>query len=229
MLVIRVDQDDRKIYVNNARKPSIDSSVSDALYKAFPGLKAALHTHSTWGLDAVQTTFPYPCGVKEEAEELIRTLKKSGYQDGKPFLLKLVHHGLMLGLSGELTVQALEKQWQEVQTDFKTHMDEIGISPAHAAQGAVQAILAPAGIVGYVFTDRDGTIAPRLLPKHQGKGWGKELIARIKEQGLTVKTVDDCRVLDYYKKHGFAVVKQEGRFYYLSPTRSPSEVLGASS
>lgn len=40
------------------------------------------------------------------------------------------------------------------------------------------------------------------------------------QNSCTVKTVDKCGVLDFYKKRGFDVVKKEAPFYYLESTPS---------
>lgn len=221
-LLVKVDQRKRRVYVNSPTKPSIDSSVSDALYKAYPGLKAILHTHSPWVLNPYTTSFPYPCGVKEEAQEALKTLKQHHHANNKAFVLKLLHHGTLLGLAGDLDIATLEAQWQAVQKDFKAHMQEIGIADTALAQGRVQAILSPEGIVGYVFTDTDGTIAPRLLPEHQGKGLGRQLLEVIRAENKTVKTVQECDVLAYYQKYGFELTQQDGRFYFLKPVAQSS-------
>lgn len=43
----------------------------------------------------VKTGFPFPCGVKEEADEMISSLQESDSQD---IAVELVHHGFLLGL-----------------------------------------------------------------------------------------------------------------------------------
>lgn len=217
-MIIKVNQKTRKVYVNHPRKPSIDSSVSDALYKAFPKMTATIHTHSPWGVGAVKTGFPYPCGVKEESIELIRALKQSGYQDGKPFLANMSHHGLILGLSGALTADRLAQQAKTVQADFKSHMAEIGATEEELAGGKLETILAPEGIVGYVYRFADNSVAPRLLPEHQGKGYGPDIINTLRETDTIVKTVPDCKVLEYYKRKGFEEIKNDGRLSWLKPT-----------
>jgi GNAT superfamily N-acetyltransferase len=218
ILVIRANQKTRKVFVNSpTQKPSIDSSVADALYKAFPGLKATVHTHSLWAVGPLKTDFPYPCGVKEEAGEVIHTLQQAHHGPNQPFLVKLVHHGLILGLAGELTPDRLAQQWQTVQEDFDQHMAEIGFTPADLAGGRLQGILSPEGFVGSAYTHADGSVSLRLLPAYQGRGFGQELLKILKENNLTIQTVPECNVLAYYQKHGFEEVNREGRRIWLKP------------
>lgn len=216
-LVVKVDTEQRKVFVNNAVKPSIDSSVAGAMYQAFPELISTLHSHSPWFLGGIKTTYPYPCGVKEEGDEVIHSVKSSpAFETGKPFVVRLVDHGYMLGLTPELSVEKLEQQWKEALADIREHWNEVGVSEADLLVGGqTVAILAKEGIVGTVRVHPDQTISPRLLPAYQGKGYGRQLIERIKELGLTVKTVNECKVVDFYKKMGFEVVREEGRVIYL--------------
>lgn len=215
ILLIQVDQEQRQIFVNSERKPSIDSSVSDALYKAFPGLKAIIHTHSPWSLNGFRTSFPYPCGVKEEAEEVIRAIKQNSYQDNNPFLVKLIHHGYILGLAGELTIDKLEEQWKKVNEDFKTHMAELSISEEELAGSTLCAMISSKGIIGYVLHHVDGTISPRILDEYRGLGLGRELFERLKEEDSIIKTIPECGVLRLYSAKGFETIKQDGRYHCL--------------
>jgi GNAT superfamily N-acetyltransferase len=103
-------------------------------------------------------------------------------------------------------------------------MQEVHVDDAQLGDGKLSAILSPEGIVGHIFTDaKDGTVAARLLPKYQGKGYGKLLLDRMADLGVTVKTVDECAVVDFYRKHGFEEIRKEGRFYFLKPPKSQQD------
>jgi hypothetical protein len=217
LMVVRANQKTRKVYVNHPnQKPSIDSSVADALYKKFPQLNGTLHTHSKWGLKPTTTSFPYPCGVKEESREIIKTLQAANHQGDQPFLVNLTHHGLILGLAGSLTVKKLENQWTAAQADFKAHLGEIGLTEAEIPNGKLEAMISADGIVGWVYTHADGGVSPRLLPEHQGKGLGKDILNVIREEGLVLKTVPNCQVLEFYQNAGMKIQKVEGQMHFLA-------------
>lgn len=216
LIVAKVDQNERKIYINNTKKASIDTSVSDALYKKYPLLKAILHTHNPWCLLGTHTSFPYPCGVKEEADEVIKTLEGSSYKDGDSFLVKLIHHGYLLGLTNNLTHEDLKKQWESVVKDFEQHIKEVHVRVEELGEYRLKAIVSKEGIIGWVNESNDGTVGVKLLDEYRNKGYGKELVNKIKEEELTIKTLPECGVMKYYKKHGFEIVNFDGRFYYLN-------------
>jgi len=214
-VVVKVDASERKVFVNSASKPSIDSSISGALYKEFPNTTAILHSHSPWFLGATETRFPFPCGVKEEGEEVIRTVKAAGHVDGNPFLVRLIDHGYMLGLTATLSPTTLRTQWKEALEDQKQHWDEVRATEEELEGGNSVAILGKKGVIGTIRIHSDKSISPRLLPQYQGQGYGKELLHRIKELGLVVKTVDECKVVQFYKDRGFNIINQKGRSIYL--------------
>ena len=60
-------------------KPSIDCSVHARLYAALPELQAVLHFHGGYVAEDCATSYPYPCGTVEEAEECLAHL--DGYGD----------------------------------------------------------------------------------------------------------------------------------------------------
>ena len=215
-LAVKVSTEERKIYVNSSIKPSIDSSVSGTLYKNFSDLRAILHSHSPWFLGASESNFPFPCGVKEEGDEVVCTVNAQNRKTNDPFLVRLIDHGYMLGLTDLLSISMLKAQWSEAIEDQAEHWNEVSVGDAELDGGKTVAILSKEGVVGTIRIHADGSVSPRLLPKYQGKGYGRELVSRIKELGLTIKTVNECKVLDYYKEQGFKVVREEGRQIYLT-------------
>lgn len=220
MMVVQVDQEQRIVRVNNhgrAQKSSIDSGVSDTLYRRYPSLNALIHTHSPWYVGAAKTTFPYPCGVREEAEEIQRALETINYQEGDSFLVHLVNHGRLLGLSGDLNLSKLQQQWRTVKTDFFEHMAEVKVD-SNLLNGTINPILSPEGIAGYVYVDQDNAVSPRLLEQSRGKGWGRDLLNVLHQTRSTVKTVAECRVEEFYTTHGFTKVDTDGRIMTLKPS-----------
>jgi hypothetical protein len=215
-LAVKVNTVERKIFVNSSIKPSIDSSVSGTLYDNFSDLKAILHSHSPWFLGATESNFPFPCGVKEEGDEVVCAVRSQVRQSNEPFLVRLIDHGYMLGLTDQLSISKLEAQWKEALQDQTEHWNEVSVDDSDLDGGKTVAILSREGVIGTIRIHADQSISPRLLPRYQGKGYGRELISRIKELGLTIKTVNECKVLDYYKEQGFKVVREEGRQIYLS-------------
>lgn len=224
MLRVSVDQNSRAITAVAPRggtTSSIDSGVSAYLYEQFTGLKAIVHTHCDWGVGFKQTDFPYPCGVKEEAIEMEKILLAAGYDGLSSFLLRLVEHGFVLGMHENLTTEQIRRQWHEVNEDFDSHVTEIGTSPAELrARGKIQPILSPDGIVGYVFEDNDGAVAPRLMESSRGRGWGRDLIEVLKMKNSIIKTVNDCNVEQFYIDHGFEVVDKDEGVILLKPKLS---------
>ncbi len=124
---IRVDLVNRKIRTNSlAVKPSTDSSVAGAVYTEFPGIHSMVHSHSPWYLGGNCTKFPFPCGVREEGDEIIRSARKSGADQGASAIVKLIDHGAILALGKDLSVEKLEAQWDTAQKDLADHWREMG-------------------------------------------------------------------------------------------------------
>lgn len=183
-------------------KPSIDTGVSGLLYNKYSELESIIHFHGGWGRMDAKTEFPYPCGVFEEADEITRSLDESGSTDVS---VELVHHGFLLGLkNGDL--ERLNHEWLDVLNKYMTHLQEVGqFAGFMFSRGTkhTQPIFDGLSVVGVIYNSPIG-VSVFLDEKARGRGVGATVINQIIKRQLPVTTVDDCKVRDYYKGHGFA-------------------------
>src|SRR5262249_55615741 len=112
-VLARVDPVLRRLTWPGPRKPSIGHAVPPWAERRHPHLVGLLHFHEAVVLPTAVTTFPYPCGTLEEAEEIQGALCKaafSGSWDGGAFSVRLVDHGLLVGVQD---TAALLAEWEE--------------------------------------------------------------------------------------------------------------------
>lgn len=216
--VVSVDQSSNYVYYRGRIKSSIDTGVNDALYCRFPNIRAMLHFHTPWGLAPYVTSFPYPCGVKEEAQEIMRQLGDSYDRDS--FAVELLHHGFLLGLP-EAGLERLQEGWDNAVREFRTHL--IAVNQQEAFEPAkLKPVFCDTEIVGVVMEDTDGSVV-YLREKARGKGVGRKVAEQLIERQLPVQTMDDCNVVEFYKKYGFTGERHpQTGIYTLYPPRITS-------
>jgi len=98
-------------------KSSIDTGVQAMLYERLPYVTAMVHFHYPPFCLAVPdavTRFPYPCGVAEEAEEVLRALSATESSGRGPLLVELAHHGFVLLLTEHHTPRAVLEEWNSL-------------------------------------------------------------------------------------------------------------------
>lgn len=168
---VRPDLRRRTIEYSGGRKPSIDSGVHAATYASDPGITAILHSHNPWPVSAPKTEFPFPCGVTEEAEEILAKLRPDPVS-----VVELAEHGTFVVLRGEDAVKTLSRDWSRVKEDWREHLSEIGAAMPEGAK--IVPMFSENRIVGSVLVHEDATASPRLLEEFRGCGMGIELIKK---------------------------------------------------
>lgn len=215
---VTVDANTGIVSYSSDRKPSIDTGVSSLLYREYPDLQAIIHFHKGWGRMSAVTKFPFPCGAKEEAEEMIKSIQKS---DSEDVAVELVHHGFLLGLrAGDK--ERLQKEWEEITADFVEHLDEVVGQDVPIDRNAMRPIFDGLSVAGIIYDQPDD--AAVFLSEHaRGTGIGRRVIEQLIARKYTIRTVDDCRVRDFYKKHRFSeTYDHESKSYFLTaPVQSP--------
>jgi hypothetical protein len=213
--VALVDHKNSSIYYKGKIKSSIDTGVSDALYRYFPNIKYLLHFHSQWGKASRITSFPQPCGSKEEVGEILRQV--GGDPSIKEFAVELLHHGYLIGLP-EDGIERLQSELNKTLAGYKEHLVEI-----HREEELKKMIIRPlfsdSKIVGILSDHSYGEVA-YLTPEARGLGIGQKIASQLIERQKPISTVDECGVLSYYKKFGFEGKKNpETGFYTLYPPK----------
>lgn len=209
---VTVDTATRTVSYSGNRKPSIDTGVSSLIYQQYPELEAIVHFHNGWGRMNTITSFPYPCGVKEEADEIIRSIQKYG---NNSVAVELVHHGFLLGLkAGDR--RRLEVEWSDAKLAFSEHLNRVDKKSA-VDETLLQPIFDGLSIAGVVHCHPDKAVV--YLPRQaRGTGLGSQVIKQLIKRGYSVQTADACNVRDYYKKHGFSEsFNNADKMYQLSP------------
>lgn len=217
---VRRGEGSEQIYYGR-HKPSIDSSVQAELYARLPAVFGLLHVHGDAGIvipDAV-TTFPYPCGALEEADEIIRVLADDKKAGGR-FAVELVHHGFLIGLE-ETGVERLRSEWSNVRAAYHGHLREIGHQEMSATL-ELRPIFVSARIAGVLaWHPGEHWASSFLLPTYRGQGLGPRILEAMARRGLTVKAHDFCAVREYYLSHGWTIASRDGLTVLLAP---PSKI-----
>jgi phosphopantothenate---cysteine ligase (CTP) len=194
-----VDHQKRSLVYKAESNPSIDTAVSDYLYKKFPHIKFLLHFHRPWGRSDVKTSFPYPCGVVEEAIEIESKLQNQDHQEG--FVVDLIHHGFLVGLP-EGGVEKLEQSWHESWQEFTDHL-KLAKAEFTLDEGLFRPIFSGTTIVGVFREHQEGGVA--YLRKQVQRGLtGPRVMEQLKERRMPILTVNECNVVDrYIDAYGF--------------------------
>lgn len=221
-IMVSVNQETRTVFYYGAQKSSIDTAVNDSLYRRYPQLNYLLHFHEPWGVADVCTTFPYPCGVAEEASEIISKVDTVDTQNG--FCIELLHHGFLLGLT-ENSFAALILEWKQSVAEFQLHLNAVG-KPETINEGVLKPVFAGNHIVGVVREHPNGAVV-FLTEAARGKGVGKKIIEQLIERQMPIQTIDECEVVDFYKKFGFREEKDldTGMYYFYPPLVEQSDPL----
>lgn len=220
-LLAFVDNPYRTIYFQGEGKPSIDTGVESLIYDAYMAVDTIIHFHRGWGRADAATSYPYPCGVVEEGREVLATLGEADVFH-PPFNVELVHHGFLLGLTAA-DLQVVLEQWRETLHEFARHVEEV--RPEHAPPALrpldpklYQPIWDGSAVVGLLHNDPQATVV-YCRESTRGSGLGRVLIDQLIERRMTIQTVDDCHVRDFYRKFGFTETETDGVFHLTPPER----------
>ncbi len=210
-----VDHENRNVFFKGGTKSSIDTAVSDSLYRYFPNIKYLLHFHSQWGKSSNVTSFPQPCGSKEEVDEIIKQIGADPNRN--EFSIELLHHGYLIGLP-EDGVERLRLEWEKNLEEFTQHLVDI-----HKEDTLSEMVLKPifldSRIIG-VFAEYENKRVIYLSQESRGSGVGKKVVDQLIERQKPVLTIDECNVLDFYRRFGFTGEKDpETGLYTLYPPK----------
>jgi hypothetical protein len=209
-IAVVVDDDKSEVLYDGVQKPSIDSGVANKLYMEFPNIDSLVHFHNPWGKADFKTFFPYPCGAREEAKEIISQVSDRSLRE---FTLELSHHGFLMGLS-KGSIERLNSQWEEVLKEFEKHLEEVNKKDA-LNSGILKPIFSGVDIVGVVRQEDLRGAVVYLTERARGKGVGAKIIEQLIERQMSIQTIDDCNVVEFYKKFGFAGERDEATGLYI--------------
>ncbi len=222
LLAVEADLPSARLRFHGARKPSIDSAVHAWLYRRLPGIDALLHFHRALVLSDAETTFPYPCGSVEEAEEIHRALAlaaRSGRWSGDGFAVHMADHGHLLGFSAA-QCSTLQEAWRSACARWTDHMREIG-GPPRKETVRLSPVFQSTRILGVYAECAGGAHGSLFLaPDARGSGAGERLLELLEQRGDTLAVHDSCGVLPYYVERGWRPTGVDGPLTLLqSPTR----------
>lgn len=208
LVSVKHDPVHRRLFYAGPLKASIDASVQATLYASLPAIHGLLHVHPQAGLflaDAV-TSFPFPCGVQEEAAIVLEALQT---QDKKaPFIVELIHHGYLIGLEAG-GAERLSAEWQVATSVYLSHLERIGMERV-APMLRLQPIMADAHIVGVLATHRtEKWCACYVLRTKRGLRYGRRILDQLAKKGLHVKAHVKCEVIEFYRSHGWTIVAED--------------------
>jgi ADP-ribose pyrophosphatase YjhB (NUDIX family)/ribosomal protein S18 acetylase RimI-like enzyme len=215
-----VDLEAREVRYRGAAKPSIDTAVHAWLYRELPSLAAICHFHEALVIDPAKTRFPWPCGTLEEAIEIHAALGRAaarGDWDGGSFMVKLVDHGYLLGLT-EQDLGRISDTWEAIRELHLGHLCRL--SDAGPGVDRLVPVFAGSQIVGSLghAADHRGEFATLFVhPDRRGDGLGDDLVTELARQRRIIAAHDLCEVRDYYVERGFRVIMRFGAQIALEP------------
>lgn len=224
-----------------SRKPSIDTAVHARLYRQLPGIAGLVHFHDALVVPTATTTFPWPCGTVEEAEEIVRVLAAASWDgrwDGRGFAVRLVDHGFLIGVDD---VEALADTWALTREGYRRHLREIGVDPTMMTPTPVFSGSRIVGVSARVTVDAPtlagvGVAGPRidgwstwLRPETRGGGLGDEVVQLLADRRSHAVVGDRCEVLDWYAERGWKPIARRGAFALLIPPTLRDDLVPAAS
>ncbi len=226
-----------RIFYSGAVKPSIDTAINYALLEE-TGFKATVHIHTNRIFaDLPMTGYNYPCGTKEELDEIMKLVRK--YPDAE--IIQQYKHGLIIlgndfddcmkkiedifshGVSARKTEngEKIEKEFKEWEDHYKkntksknTDIDIYDLNNLYVIQKGETKM-------GFLYTKtKDNTLyfVFYSLEEFTRKklGLGEKVIKIVskmaKNEGLEkigVLTTRKCNVIPYYEKKGFEMTSED--------------------
>jgi len=194
-------------------KPSIDSHVYALVFRNVRNIRAAIHFHEGWVLDAWQTRHDYPCGTTEEASMILEGLARTSIRHAREatsppwVIIELVRHGYILFLNDHpYAYDTLRNAVADNYEQYALHLMDIGkvldlntfrLMPIFGQHGT---------IIGTVAQHREeGWCSFYIDPMYRGRRNGTDLVRFINERGITVGVHADCNIELFYRSYGFKV------------------------
>jgi 8-oxo-dGTP pyrophosphatase MutT (NUDIX family) len=220
-----VDLDERVVRYSGDGKPSIDTSVQARLYRDLPDTAALLHAHGPFVIPDAVTDRPFPCGSREEAEEILAALATAHTDVDLGFAVELAHHGYVIGFTKDGLAE-LSDAWRTAKAAYAAHLDDIGESTA-LERLTLTPVFSSARIAGVIAKHPEGWVSPFLLPDERGAGIGPGLIKLVRDRRLTVAVHDRCAVIDYYVDRAFRLKEKRGGLALLEPPTLRDDLIDA--
>lgn len=221
MVRVRVLTDEHCVEYYGDKKSSIDTMVQAHLYERIPNLHGLFHFHFGFVLQAEETEFAYPCGTLEEANEILRALRRQNpltpldKTDGS-FAVKLIHHGYVIGMPHGGASQLL-KDWIRVKESYIAHLGDVQVLDK-LEEVHLHPVFVASRIIGVVAEHKsEHWVSCFLLSEYRGKGYGKDLVEEVNRRGLYVNAHDDCGVGDYYVSLGWKSVSRDDALTLYEP------------
>lgn len=219
LIFVRSVFENVRVEFEGAHKPSIDSPVHAYLYDS-TRIQSLMHFHEAIVLTDFLTQNPYPCGTLEEAKEifrvLLRAVKSNRLHAHESFAVQLAHHGYLVGLETG-GVERVIHEWTQARTLYREHLHEIGYGEPESHGLKLTPIFSGASIIGvwaYQTQERYGSCF--IVPEYRKQKLGSRVLAELKRRGVRVAVHDDCRVLDYYRAHGWKMIDRHGKISILA-------------
>lgn len=238
----RLGVDDHDVYFQRHHEApaggppsSIDTSVHRRLYNRLVEIEAMIHTHpnhlAVWEPSSV-TSFPYPCGVQEEADALIEALETSSGDHVRFAVLQ--HHGFLTAI---YDYPHWASRSHTIRQAWCNHLQ--AIEATDFPFKAVRPVLAdgwPVGVTAHWPDDRcpEGLVDRPVVSLYlhedaRGEGLGRRLAARMARWGWSVAVGERCEVRDFYADRGWSVTSRcaigTDRTWFEDLTDRPGETL----
>lgn len=224
--LLYVEVEGKQVHYRGEAKASIDSAVHGWIYRRMPNIDGLLHFHDAIVINAVKTTFPYPCGTIEEGEEVYRCLTKAaltGHYSGGSFAVHLIHHGYLLGIEAG-AIEGLAKDYRAAKSAWHAHMEDIKADPGVVSTTRITPVFDVTEVIG-VLADFKRGLSVFLLNNKRGGGRGNRVIEALVERGRDVLAADECHVIDYYVERGFIIAEKHNGVAVLTPPSRRDDLL----
>lgn len=201
-------------------KPSIDSAIHGHIYKAFPNLNSIIHIHTDrvfLGYEYIDGM--YPCGCKNECDQIMLALGRCQREDVK--VVQMKKHGLIVvGKSLEdCYLEILRLFEREVYIDYGAkeilnneamkHIKEVGAEELVTKSGKLYPLCINKEQVGVVWEETKGrdihfAIYANAVVSRKGYGIVRKYLALRFPRRYYLHTMKDCNIAEFYKeKYGF--------------------------
>lgn len=214
-------------------KPSIDSAIHGAIYRKVPEAKAILHVHTDDYFNKPLSSYNYPCGTMEERDSIVNLISKE-----EP-IIQMKKHGLIIldesltdclkqlkSLFNELHLTPfVEEKHSDVWNEWINHLKEVGGSIVEEDilnfenYRVIQEGEEVYGLCYMKYIPLENVlkfcIYTSIEYQRSGKSIGSrtldilEQIARSEGLYLELVTRKACSVVEFYKKKGFKIFKDE--------------------
>jgi len=228
-----------RIFYSGEVKPSIDTAINHALLEG-TGFGATVHIHTDRIFaDLPMTGYNYPCGAKEELDEIMSITRKNPDAD----ILQQYKHGLIiLGndfddcmkkiedlFSGSISARKInenekrDKEFLEWEEHYKKNTKGKNVYIDIYDVKSLYVILKGEAKVGFLYTRmKDDTLyfVFYSLEEFTRKklGLGEKVIdivskiARSEQcQKIGILTTRECNVIPYYERKGFRITSEDER------------------